>query len=25
VQELHRLAEGFPEGERREVQGLAES
>ena len=25
VQELHRLAEGFPEGERREVQDLAES
>lgn len=25
VQELHRLAEGFPEGERREVQELAES
>ena len=25
VQELYRLAEGFPEGERREVQGLAES
>ena len=25
VQELHRLAEGFPEGGRREVQGLAES
>ena len=25
VQELHRLAEGFPEGERREVQELTES
>ena len=25
VQELHRLAEGFPEGERQEVQELAES
>ena len=25
VQEMHRLAEGFPEEERREVQGLAES
>ena len=25
VQELHRLAEGFPDGERQEVQGLAES
>lgn len=25
VQELHRLAEGFPEGERREVQDLTES
>ena len=25
MQELHRLAEGFPEGERREVQELAES
>lgn len=25
VQELHRLAEGFPEGQRREFQGLTES
>lgn len=25
VEEIHRLAEGFPEKERREVQGLAES
>ncbi len=25
MQELHRLAEGFPDGERREVQELAES
>lgn len=25
VQELHRMAEGFPEGERREIQNLAES
>lgn len=25
VQELHRLAEGFPDGERQEVQSLAES
>ncbi|MDP9440099.1 MAG: hypothetical protein M3P49_15395 [Actinomycetota bacterium] len=24
MQELHRLAEGFPDGERQEVQSLAE-